>query len=62
MKIENVLCPGCGTPILATLPHGQCVVCVSVTSGKPADFGALYKSASRCTSCNKSFACYTKNG
>ncbi|WP_340819153.1 hypothetical protein [Methanolobus sp. WCC4] len=61
MKIENVLCPMCGTPVLATLPLGQSIVCVSVTSGKPADFGATYKSSSRCTSCKKGFACYTKN-
>ncbi|WP_407354712.1 hypothetical protein [Methanolobus sp. WCC5] len=62
MKIENVLCPGCGTHVLATIPLGQSIVCVSVSSGKPADFGATYKSSSKCTSCKKSFACYTKNG
>lgn len=61
MKTENVLCPGCGTAVLATIPLGQSIVCVSVTSGKPADFGATYKSTSRCTSCNKAFLCYTKN-
>ena len=30
MKIENVLCPGCGIPILATIPLGQSIVCVSL--------------------------------
>jgi uncharacterized protein with PIN domain len=62
MKIENVLCPGCGTQILATIPSGQRIVCVSMDSQIPADFGATYKSTSRCTSCKKSFACYTTNG
>lgn len=61
MNLENVLCPSCGSQILATIPLSQSIVCVSISSGDPADFGATYKSASRCTSCNKSFACYTKN-
>ncbi|AFV24464.1 hypothetical protein Mpsy_2260 [Methanolobus psychrophilus R15] len=62
MKIENVLCPVCGTQILATIPSGQRIICVSIDSQIPADFGAAYKSASRCTSCKKSFVCYTTNG
>ncbi|GEM_PF-3042836 len=61
MNLESVVCPGCGTQVLATIPLGQSIVCVSISSGKPVDFGALYKSASRCTSCKKSFACYTTN-
>jgi DNA-directed RNA polymerase subunit RPC12/RpoP len=61
MKLEKVLCPVCGSHILAGIPLGQSIVCVSITSGKPDDFGAAYKSSSRCTSCSKMFACYTKN-
>ncbi|WP_094226853.1 hypothetical protein [Methanolobus psychrotolerans] len=61
MNLETVVCPGCGSQILATIPSGQCIVCVSISSGNPVNFGAKYKSASRCTSCKKSFACYTKN-
>ncbi|KXS40505.1 MAG: hypothetical protein AWU59_2506 [Methanolobus sp. T82-4] len=61
MKIEKVLCPACGSQILSTIPLGQCIVCVSTVSGRPDDFGATFKSSSRCTSCQKSFACYTRN-
>ena len=61
MTIENVICPDCGNEVFATVPLGQGIICVSLKSGSPSSFGATYKSMSRCTSCKKSFACYTND-
>ena len=61
MTRENIICPSCETQIFATVPLGQQIICVSLKQGVPAAFGAKYKSASRCTNCNKSFTCYTNN-
>jgi len=61
MSSESVICPDCGTQTFATVPLGQKIICVSLKLGSPTNFGATYKSASRCTSCKKSFTCYTNN-
>ncbi|WP_298684831.1 hypothetical protein [uncultured Methanomethylovorans sp.] len=61
MTSESVICPSCGTQILATVPLGQQIMCVSLKQGNPAAFGAKYRSASRCTNCKKSFTSYTNN-